>query len=478
MINLRPYQENTINGLRKLMKVGNKKLIMCAPTGAGKTIMFTHMISESVKKNKKCLILTHRAELLTQAGGSLEKFQLIPQFLNAKTKIGKGLVTVGMAQTLKRRLDKVEYQEWLKSIDIVIVDEAHTQDSDKILEMLSNECFIIGATATPFREHNKKQLCTIYSDIVEEVTIKTLINDGFLATPSYWGVPNAKIKNIRTKGDDYDVEAMAEMFSSQKLYRGVYTNYIEKCPGKKAIIFAPNVESSIELTNDFLNNGLPIRHIDANTPKSVREETLKWFKETPGALLSNVGILNAGFDEPSIEVVILYRATKSISLYLQMCGRGSRVIPGVKENFMILDFGENISEHGYWHDEREWSLETIKKRKSKKVAPEKNCPECDALIPARIMVCPYCQCEIQKSMEEQDEIEFVNLVKMMDYHELVEVSKNATFKQLEVIKREKGYKDQWIYWQLKTPEDIEAYRKYKGYHPKWVDHQMKLKNLA
>lgn len=472
---LRNYQIKSIGALRQEFKQGAKRVVLCAPTGSGKTFMFSYMINEAIRRGKKALILTHRSELLTQAGGAFKSFDLQPQDINPKLKQlnQDEPLSVAMAQTLKRRLNRPEYQRWLKSLDIVIVDEAHTQDADKVLDELNPKCFVIGATATPHREHDKRQLKTIYSQIIEKVKISELIDSGFLAIPKYFGVP-ADLSGIKTKGGDYDTDQMGKVFSERKLYHGVYENYISKCFGKKAIVFAPSVESSIELVNDFLSKGIPIRHIDANTPTEVRKSTLQWFKETPSAMISNVGILNAGFDEPTIEVVILYRATKSISLYLQMCGRGSRIAPG-KTHFMILDFGENIKEHGYWHDQREWFLETKKKR-SKGLVPEKECPNCTAKIPVSVMICPYCQFELPPTVKSEDE-KFADLVEMMSYSELGELAKNANFRQLEIIAETKKYHKNWIIHKLNNEADLRAYAKYKGYANGWVERQKQLKNF-
>ena len=71
------------------------------------------------------------------------------------------------------------------------------------------------------------------------------------------------------------------------------------------------------------------------------------------AILCNVGVLTTGFDEPSIETIILNRATKSLSLYLQMVGRGSRLSEN-KEKFLVLDLGKNTTRHGAYTDYFDW----------------------------------------------------------------------------------------------------------------------------
>src|SRR5690625_5481532 len=90
--------------------------------------------------------------------------------------------------------------------------------------------------------------------------------------------------------------------------------------------------------------------------KKERKEVLDWFDCTDDAALCNCSVLTTGFDQPDIETIILYRATTSLPLFLQMCGRGSRIHPG-KKHFNILDFGENINRLGFWEEPRTWSLE-------------------------------------------------------------------------------------------------------------------------
>jgi superfamily II DNA or RNA helicase len=472
MIELRKYQEKSISELRKNILNGYKKLILCAPTGAGKTIMFTYMVSRAVEKSKKCLIATDRTELLTQAGGSLDFFGLKPIEIKPNKRISSlnGILYVGMAQTLKRRVKDKMYIDFLNSLDLIIFDEAHKQEFNDLMPYINKNATVIGATATPHREGNQISLHEFYKNIIEVTTISELIKDGFLAKPHTYGV-KVDLSNVRTKAGEYDQDQVAKIYDEVKMYHGVYENYIKLTPNKKGIIFASNIASSVQLVNDFKNKGLPIEHIDGNTPQGERKRILKWFKNTPNALISNVGILNAGFDEPNIEVVILYRATKSISLFLQMCGRGSRVTE-TKKDFTILDFGNNVQRHGFWEQERNWDLK--KKKKKEGVAPVKDCPKCSCILPARLMECPECNHIFEKTQKEEDEELIVELQKMT-YQQIQDQIKTADFKKLEMIAKAKGYKLNWIYHNLKTKDDIIKYAEYKGYHKKWVDYQIEIR---
>ena len=473
MIELREYQKNAIEQLRKSIAEENKRLILCAPTGAGKTVMFTYMVSRAVQRQKRCLIVTDRTELLTQAGGALEKFGLKPIEIKPNKRITSlnGVLYVGMAQTIKRRLKDEMYIEFLSKLDLIIFDEAHKQEFNALLPFISEKTTVIGATATPYREGNQISLHEFYNDIIEVTTIGELIKIGFLSNPHTYGV-KVDLSSVRTKGGEYDQDQVARVYDEVKMYHGVYENYTKLTPNKKAIIFASNISSSKQLVNDFKQRGLPIEHIDGNTPQVERKRILEWFRNTPNALISNVGILNAGFDEPNLEVVILYRATKSISLFLQMCGRGSRVTK-TKKDFYILDFGNNVHRHGFWEQERVWNLKKKKKREG--VAPIKECPECAYLLHASARVCNGCGYEFEKTEKEKEDEIIVELSKLT-YQQIQDEIKTADFKKLEQIARAKGYKTSWIYHNLKTESDLIAYAKYKGYHKKWVEHQIKLRN--
>jgi len=475
MFKLRPYQEKTIESLRLKMSQGLKRLIMLCGTGGGKTVMFCYMISKALEKQRKCLILTHRTELLTQAGGTLENFGLKPMVINPKIKTlpKNSMLYVAMTKTIMARINKTttnaDYLEWLQSFDLIIIDEAHLQDFNSLLPFFNPNSFVIGATATAERKGNQTCLSEFYQDIVNEITISELIDLGFLAKPNSFGV-TIDLSGIKTKGGDFDNDMIGDLFEKTQLYDGVYGNYQRLTPNKKAIIFTPNVKSSLLLVEKLVEKGLPIKHIDGNTPDKERKEILLWYKKTPNALISNVGILTAGFDEPNIEVVILYRATKSLPLFLQMVGRGSRTTETKKE-FTILDFGNNIQRHDFWEQDREWSL--VKKVKQKGVAPVKDC-KCGALLRLSLQTCPYCGFEfpppkIKEPIEvilEQLKKDDIDLYKQ--YQKFIKFEKRAT---------DKGFKKSWVLYQLKTIKDFEDYEKFKNYKRGWSKYQIEQRGI-
>jgi superfamily II DNA or RNA helicase len=469
MVRLRDYQEDYINSLRKSYAKNNKRVILCAPTGSGKTIMFSFMTLKASEKDKKILILTDRKELFSQSDSILTKFGMTPELINPNSKVDLSKkLFVGMIQTVMRRIDKLK--EWLLTLDLIIIDEAHKSIFDNLFNYLEDKTYVIGATATPFREGKQRALKEFYTDIIQEIDTPELIIKGNLSKPISYGV-KVDLKGVKTKGGDYDEKSLADRYSEIKLFHGVYDNYVKLCNGKKAIVFCPNIDSSKELVESFQNNGLPAKHVDCYM--NDRNSVIKWFEETPAAILSNYGILTTGFDCPTIEVVILYRATKSLPLFLQMVGRGSRVTEN-KNNFTILDFGNNIKKHDYWEAPRTWSLD--KKEKKEGEAPIKECPECFYLMPARVMECPDCGYFFELTEKQIEEKEIVQL-QLLTKKELISYVQNASFRELELLAKAKGYKETWLYHQLKTAEDFKAYEKYKGYKKGWANYQIKKRGI-
>ena len=465
MIALRPYQIQAIDQLRAFIRAGQKRLILCSPTGSGKTVMFTSMVQGAIQKGKRCIIFTDRIELLRQSDGSLAKFDIKATLIEASnTKPDTNAACyIAMAQTFSRRKEKKEYKDLMASMDLVIIDEAHKQTFNGLLEMISDKTVVIGATATPMRRGNQVCLSKYYTAIVNPVQVSELVSQGYLADPVSYGT-KIDLAGITIKGDDYDTEAMAKRYSERQVYQGVLANYSRICNGRKAIVFASNIASSMEICDAFLKAGYPARHVDGEMSKATRAENLAWFKENANAILCNCDLMTTGNDEPSIEVVVLYRATASLPLFMQMVGRGSRV-PAGKNSFTILDFGNNLNTHGHWEADRLWSLKKKVKKKKDGVAPVKNCKGCEAIIPAQMMTCKHCGYVYEKKNKEGAEVVQLQL---LSKSQGMELAKNGDIYMKAKLIMAKVIKASWVLHNLKSREDAELLLKILGYSQGWL----------
>ena len=158
-----------------------------------------------------------------------------------------------------------------------------------------------------------------------------------------------------------------------------------------------------------------------------RDEIIKWFLATPDAILNNVAILTTGFDAPDTETIIMNRATLSLPLWLQCTGRGSRPTEA-KKLFTIIDLGGNVTMHADWCESRDWENIFFNPPKQGKpgVAPVKSCPECDAMLAARTMVCQYCGHEFPPpEIELAEKLEdFIVVTKGVNVQELIEANRD------------------------------------------------------
>ena len=429
--------------------------------------MFSYMVKSSADRGKRCLILTDRVELLEQAGGTFGKFGIIYENITAKTKaIPVANVMVAMVETIKRRAKtRLDFQMLLRRIDLLIVDEAHKHSFDEVFQYLSESCYVIGATATPIRYNTINPLSKYYTEMALGPSIQSLISGGFLAHPKYFGV-EVDLSGVKMKAGEFDENDMNKVYSDVKIFEGLKHNLELHAKGKKTMIFCPSVQSSMSVALE-----LNCAHVDGTMSPTERDKILTHFENTPGAVLTNCGITTTGYDCPSIECIVLYRATTSLPLFLQMVGRGSRTT-ATKVEFIILDFGMNVQRFGYWHDERPWSLEVPDKKKKKKkdVFPVKFCPQCGAIVAVNVKTCEYCGYVWPVTEKERVFAE----LKELSYSEVQKRAKEAeSIEELEELRKAKGYKVGWLIHQLDSFEQFQQYEQLKGYKRGWSQIQAK-----
>jgi superfamily II DNA or RNA helicase len=152
---------------------------------------------------------------------------------------------------------------------------------------------------------------------------------------------------------DFTISSSDVLYSNYFMQEKLIFAYEEVALGTKTLIFNAGIETSRRVEELFKKLKHNIRHLDSTFSDKDRKDVLKWFKETPDAILTSVGILTTGFDEPTVETIIINRATRSLTLYHQMIGRGSRRLSN-KSDFKIIDLGNNVRRFGLWQDYINW----------------------------------------------------------------------------------------------------------------------------
>lgn len=466
MPELYPYQGEAVVQLSNGFKE-HLRQIFILPTGGGKTVVFSEIALLATTKGKTVLILTDRIELFKSAVNAFGRLHIPVCKINADNKnIAKeAKLFVGMVETVARRLELLKDIE----LDLIIIDEAHKGNFFKIIDAFP-EVKVIGATATPIN----KLLHKYYTNMIDVVTIQQLVENGFL-TPCkpYQMQDDFSDVKVEKSGAEFNEESLFKHFNKSKLYEGVVENYLEKCNGKKAIIFNVNIEHSDTMARAFTAAGIQSYSITSKTSESERKYLLEAFSRGEFLVLNNCGILTTVYDEPTIEVVIVNRATLSLALWLQMQGRGSRIFPN-KRFFTVLDFGMNHDRHGLWEEPRTWSLAPPKKKKQGLgAAPLKICKGCEAMIPAVAKKCSFCNFEYEIGELKLKDGVLVEMKPTIPTQLTERYIDSLSVEELIELQKTKMHTAQMI-WRVvrsKGEESIKHYAKLMNYNYGWIKRQ-------
>ncbi|HAV29050.1 MAG TPA: DEAD/DEAH box helicase [Saprospirales bacterium] len=329
-------------------------LLYQLPTGGGKTVIFSEIVRQYLKTHKKkVLVMTHRVELCKQTSNMLTEFGVKNKVVNSTANLDDQndyMCFVAMVETLNNRLldDVLD----VSGVGLVIIDEAHYNSFTKIFKFFSKS-FLLGVTATPLSSNTKLPMNENYNELIAGETIQALIENEFLAKANMYAY-NVGLTSLTIGANgDYTVKSSEDLYTSTGMLTKLMQAYDQRSKGKKTLIFNNGINTSLYVYESFKQAGLPIMHLDNTASKKQRAYILDWFKHTPGAILSSVSILTTGFDEPTVESIILNRATKSLTLYYQMIGRGSRILKD-KSEFDVIDLGNNFLRFGPWGADLDW----------------------------------------------------------------------------------------------------------------------------
>ncbi|HEU4551271.1 MAG TPA: DEAD/DEAH box helicase [Chitinophaga sp.] len=356
---LYPYQERDLKTLFEKLSAAAAgcRILYQLPTGGGKTRIFSAIVKWFVTTHKsKVVVLTHRTELCSQTAATLKQLGIKNKVINSAVKRLSAArdyqCYVAMVETLRNRIREGILDP--STIGLVIIDEAHHNSFQKLLNKFTR-AIVIGVTATPFSSNITLPMNKSYHELVVGESIASLIQQGYLAKPVNWRY-DVELNSLKTGvHGDFTISTSDELYSSPAMLELLLHAYETHSKHKKTLIFNNGIFTSRNVCKMFEDAGYPVRHLDNRASAGERAAILKWFRRTKGAVLTSVSILTTGFDEPSIQTVILNRATTSITLYHQMIGRGSRSTSR-KKTFTIIDLGNNTDRFGDWQAPLDWQL--------------------------------------------------------------------------------------------------------------------------
>lgn len=431
---LRDYQEDMIVRAREKMR-RKRRILYQLPTGGGKTAIAAFMIAEAVRKGKTVWFICHRDTLVAGTSETLRKYGVPHGFVAAGYAMdARQQVQVCSIDTLKNRLHK------LPAPDLIIWDECHHVAAAGWARVSQSYplAFQIGLSATPSR-HDGKGLDDFFDEMISGPSMGWLMDRGFLARYRLFAPSAPDMKGVRKAMGDYSKGQTAERADKPKLIGDMLKHWKAQAFGLRTVAFGVNIAHSQHIAETFTAAGYPFAHIDGNTDKAVRTKAIMDFAEGRLLGLSNVGLFGEGTDlaaiaqrDVSINCVIDGAPTMSLPNYMQRGGRMLRPWEGVS---VYLDHAGNSDRHGYFEDDREWSLVGGCKNASSGdndndgPPPPKTCSGCFMQVkqPAPA-ACPHCDAELRAAPKAIE----------VEAGELKEVSPEDRKRQRDANKREQA----------------------------------------
>ncbi len=415
-LKLRHYQKSAIAEVYGLIKNGYTNPLIYAPTGSGKTVMATHIAKDAISKSRRVLFLVHRDALIQQTVETLISYGISEEMIGY-IKAGYPHAT-DQQQVIVASIQSLARRDFPNQIGLIIVDEAHTtafyNDFAKIREAYQHDgrtgAIIIGLTASPWRNKAGEGMKHVGFDcLAVAATITGLIQKGYLAPPRYFGFGGMiDLSQFEIRDGDYKTSQVQNACMAEGFNERIVEEFQKLCSDRTAIAFCSSIEQSRYLAKLLNDAGTNAEHLEGDTPTSVREEMYQRLSSGETRVLCSVGTLTEGFDVKSIGAIILARPTKSVSLYVQICGRGLRSFPG-KQDCLILDFADIIKGDGsrkglgFLSEQPEPTLEPLNQKPDEEIA-KKDCPNCGNVVNSLIKICPHCGYEFPESQpQEQDD---------------------------------------------------------------------------
>ena len=341
---LRPYQREAVAAVIAARKSGQRRLLVCLPTGAGKTVIFSQLARLA---KKSVLVLAHREELLAQAREKIERAlsgsAVVAIEQGSKRAPADAKVLVCSIRSLHpERLEQVLSG---RDIGLVIYDECHhaaAEDNLRVLRRLGAfdpawTGTLLGFTATTSRGDGKG-LDSVFENIVYTRTLPELIDDGYLVKLRGFRIAtSADLSSLAREGLDFRDEELSEAVDIEERNALVARSIQELARDRRTIAFCVTVNHARNLCKSLNSLGVSAGLVYGAMPSEARAKALSDFREGRTQALTNVGVLTEGFDDPGVSCIAMARPTRSEGLYAQCVGRGTRLFPE-KKDCLILDF--------------------------------------------------------------------------------------------------------------------------------------------
>lgn len=347
-----------------------KRIILAAPTGAGKTRIMLELLNLPGKQH----VYTDRRMLFSQLDDNMTQHGIHHGLIAAGSPPRISDKQLCMSQTVFAR--NIKKGRSLPTADTLIWDEVHKFGGESAMHIRDryDASIDIGFTATPVG------LGHCYDDLVVVAKNSELRDTGALVPAIHFAPDEPSLELITGKkqrvkdvtaldvgGGECAIPTQQRVKFAKVIFGSVLGNYLKLNPTRRpTILFAPGVAESIYFAKDLTSKGINTAHIDGKNvwlegeliPKTQElvDEVRDMLKSGRVKIVSNRFVLREGIDWPFVSHGIFATVFGSITSYIQAGGRILRAYAG-KEACTIQDHGGNWHRHGSLNEDRYWDLE-------------------------------------------------------------------------------------------------------------------------
>ena len=338
-IELRDYQQEAIDNLKKMREDGKTIALLYHATGVGKTITAA---TDAKAVGGRTLFLVNALKLASQAKETFAKVwpeATLGEYTGSQKDMTQTVI-FATVQSISKDLEKFSPTDF----DYLIVDECHHAAANTYQKIFTyfHPKFILGLTATPERSDGEDML-ELFQNVAHKMDLKIAVERGVLVPIRCIRVKtNIDLTDVRINGIKYNSQDLESKLFIPERNQLIVDTYLKYVNGKKTVIFCASVDHAAEIAKLLRDNGVKAEAVSGRDRVEVREKILKDYETGSTNVLCACDLLNEGWDSPHTTVLFMARPTMSKTIYLQQLGRGTRRCPG-KEDLLVIDFVDNAN---------------------------------------------------------------------------------------------------------------------------------------
>lgn len=372
---LRPYQKEAIRSMRDAARAGARNILICAPTGSGKTEIAACLADMNRHKGKRSAFVVDRKSLIHQTSAAFDVHGIDHGVIQADhPRFRPSIPTqVCSVQTIARR-------RW-PDADLVIVDEAHAVNKVVVARIGPRTDRALGLTATPFT----KGLGKLYDCVINVTTTNRLIEQGYLSKYRIFACAEPDMEGVKVVAGEFERKETEKR--ALQVVGDVVAEYLLHGEDRKFICSAVDTAHVMELQRQFLAAGVNAATYTYKDLDEDRDETVTEFRRADSSIrgLITVTAASKGFDVPDIGCVIMARPLRnSLAEHIQFFGRGLRIASG-KDDCIILDHSGNCAR--FWDA---WNAVFERGVSELDMGTKRDKPKLEKQLEDAMMTCPKC----------------------------------------------------------------------------------------